>query len=310
MNLIRKFSALALALTLTGISIAMVIESANQRASGDHDKLLLAGVSMCIVLAVHLLPALLRQRSKWALWSVWSLCLLVAVYSHANYFSVTSQAAAEARQADSVQARAMAMEVAEIERTLKTIPSKSVTILARLHAQATDDAKREALEVELAEAQRAAKLRDRLVTLRSNELSNGYSAVTDPVMSRVTSVMGLGRGGHEVAGLAVSVLMALLIEMLGMMLWREVFSGRNTAREVVSAKPEIQERTWSLDDAPRSAAVQPSVVPNAPVSVDDLAALRAAIGRGECTSKIDDIRRFMGVGTATAQRFRRALLAA
>lgn len=58
------------AVIVTGLAVSMAVVSAWHRAGADVDRWLLAGLSAVIVLAVHLLPALLGHLSRLVVWPV------------------------------------------------------------------------------------------------------------------------------------------------------------------------------------------------------------------------------------------------
>lgn len=171
-TILRTITILA-ALSVSGLAVALSWASAHQRAVTPHDQLLLAALGVVIVLAVHLLPALLRRRHPLVLWPVWLLCLVLAGYGHASWFYLAGQSAAEVREASSLAAKSVEREREEIEQTLGTIKARPVAQVAAALARATDPDRREALDAELAEARRAAGLRDRLIVLSRNTSGTG-----------------------------------------------------------------------------------------------------------------------------------------
>jgi hypothetical protein len=291
----RKFLAIFFSLAITFLAVSMAIVSAGQRATDPLDRWLLSCISVIIVVAVHLLPALLRQRSGWVVWPVWSLCLIMALVGHAGFFTNASQAAAEARSAQSASARAIAAQRQEIEQTLATIRARPVSVVASLYARTTDDARRSALAVELAESKRAAALRDRLVTLTESEAN---TPITDLVTARVTAVTGVSA---EVVALSFSLLGSLLVELLGMLLWREALTGQEPTPRAASLLVK-EDRQCVASGAQRVELIEAR---NEPSQLDRL---RLAVERGECSTRVQDIRSYLSCGQAKAAELRRALI--
>lgn len=266
-TILRTITAMA-ALLVSGLAVALAWASSLQRASARHDQLLLAALSVVIVLSVHLLPALLRKRHPLALWPVWILCLALAGYGHASWFYLAGQSAAEARIADSAAVAAAARERAVIEQTLATIKARPVAQVAAQLARTTDKDRRAALADELAEARRAAGLRDRLILISGNTPGTGQEHPGTVQEHEVTLVM--------------AVVAALLLEVLGALLWSAALAGDGEAAGPVHA--------------------------GGVVVVDELSDLRAAIERGECKESVRGIRDFMGCGMDRAAHLRRQLI--
>ncbi len=293
----RKFLTIFFSVAITFLAVSMAIVSAGQRATEPLDRWLLSCIAVIIVVAVHLLPALLRQRSGWVVWPVWSLCLIMALVGHAGFFTNASQAAAEARSGQSASARAIAAQRQEMEQTLATIKARPLAVVASLYARTTDDSKRSALAAELAESKRAAALRDRLVTLSE---SQSNTLVTDLVTVRVIAVTGISA---EVVSLALSLLGALLVELLGMLLWREALNGQEST-------PRAASLLVNGDGQCVASNAQPVELIEARTELSQLDRLRLAIERGECSTRVQDIRSYLACGQAKAAELRRALVTA
>lgn len=282
----KQALTVALAGTVTAAAVALAIASAWQRAESDSDRLLLATVASVIVLAVHLLPALLRARSGWIVWPVWTLCLAGALWGHATFFASAWQGAAEARAASSTQARALQERRAVIEADLAATKARPVAAIVRQISWTKSDEQAQALRVELAEAQRATRLRDELLSL---SVTGSVTAVTDPLLARVTAVTGWTTAAIS---LAVSVGMAVLVEVLGALLWLEALAGQ---------KPAFKARLH----APEEMELVELEATNLP---PDLERLRAAVKAGHCAPRVADIRNFLGVSQARAMQLRRELI--
>lgn len=95
-TIVRTIAILA-ALSVSGLAVALAWAGSMQRASVQHDQLLLAGVSVSAVLAVHLLPVLLGRRHPIVLRSVWLGCRVERA-SHLRRQLISQQAGESAAQ--------------------------------------------------------------------------------------------------------------------------------------------------------------------------------------------------------------------
>jgi len=126
------------AVIVTGLAVSMAVVSAWHRAGADVDRWLLAGLSAVIVLAVHLLPALLGRLSRLVVWPVWCLCFLAALWGHIWFFANASHGAAENRAATSAKAQAIQEQRTAIEAELAANKARSAaTVPASSPAQKT-----------------------------------------------------------------------------------------------------------------------------------------------------------------------------
>jgi flagellar basal body-associated protein FliL len=299
-HILRSITVLA-ALSVSGLAVALAWASAQQRATTAHDQLLLAALSVSVVLAVHMLPALLRRRHPLVLWPVWVLCLALAGYGHASWFYRSAESAAEARHAGSAAVAAVARERSDIEQTLSTIKARPVAQVAAQLARTTDEARREALTAELAEAKRTASLRDRLILLSRNTSGTGQEQSGAPGN-------GSGTVQERDVTLVMSVAAALLLEVLGALLWSVALAGDDDADQAARARaepaPTVVQQVVNF-----MAPVMPRPVHDGTVEVvDELADVRAAIARGECRESVRSIREYVGCSMERASHLRRQLI--
>jgi hypothetical protein len=308
---IRRIIAFLAALSVTSLAISLSIASAGQRTTKPSDRELLAAVGVVIVLAVHLLPALLHRRQRFVMWPVWALCFCLAGYGHATWFyfnaesvEIERQKADEVRQAGSAPARAMAQERTSIEQALSTIRARPVAIVAAQLSRTSVPERRESLALELAEAQRAAGLRDRLVVVSRGTLGSTVTKVeTAGNLGKTWSVTG----GREDITLVTSVVAALLVELLGALLWAAVLrddaNTENVAQSVSADALTVEQQLVTDMALTSSSPVRPAVK----LVDDELPNLRAAIARGDCKNNIRAIRKYVGCRMETAMHLKRAL---
>lgn len=292
-HILSIVAALA-ALSVSGLAIALAWASSMQRAADEHDRVLMACLSVVIALAVHMLPALRRRVHKLVLWPVWLLCVAMVGFGHASWFYLSAESAAEAREAGRAIVIAASRERAAIEQTLSTIKARPVATISAQLARTTDPDRRAALADELAEARRAAGLRDRLV-LMSGDTSGTSQVHTSTVSSTdVTLVM--------------SVVAALLLELLGALLWSVALAGLDGDNDRAQARSEpVQDVIQKVVNGLAPIMAWPAQASAIEVA-DDLADLRAAVARGECRPSVRGIREYMGVGSARAAQIRQQLI--
>lgn len=298
---IPRIAAGLAAVLVTGLAIALAWASAQQRASSQHDQYLMAAVGVVIVVAVHMLPSLRRLVHQFVLWPVWLLCFCLAGYGHTSWFYLSAETAAEAREAGSAVVVAAARERAAIEQALGTIKARPVAQVARQLSLTTDPDRRAALADELAEARRAAGLRDRLVSV------SGYTSVTSGVHPSTPGVQPNTAASTGVT-FVMSVAAALLIEVLGALLWFVALAGGDDEKDRAPARAEpVQHVVQQMVNVLAPIMSRPAQV-SAVEEVDDLAELRAAVARGECKPSVRGIREYMCVGSARAAQIRLQLI--
>lgn len=280
----KKLITFAFALSLTCVSLALAWASAWGRAEAQAHRWLLAVAFCLIALAVHLLPALLRGRSKLAIWPVWALCFMVACWGHFSFLSATQNEAQESRAKVAMTTSATALALAEqrkvIESELAQNRARSAATVASILARETDPAKRAALEIELEQGKRKNELLARLVELQSNAVTGVTAGV-------------IGASNAAFTGL-IFLAAAALLEVLGMIFWREVFNPVKMPLEVTETAME------PLAERPTSE----------PEPFTEIARLRAGLAAGNCRATVASIREFLGVGTARAMELRRQLISA
>jgi len=302
---ITRIITLLAALAVTGLAVTLAWTGAQQRAATDDGKLLQALVAVTIVALAHLLPTLLRRRHPLVLWPVWLLCLSLAGFWHASWFYRSAESAAEVRQAGSAAAHAAAQERAAIEQTLNTIKARPVAQVAAQLARTTDEARRDALALELAEARRAASLRDRSILLSRNtpgaSQEHGVPASGSPEEQS-------GTVQERDVTLVMSVAAAMLLEVLGALLWSAALSSEDDDASPAQASAEpVQAVVQQVVNVLAHVVSRPVHVVGVAVT-DELADLRAAIARGECRESVRGIRDYMGCGMDRAAHLRRQLI--
>lgn len=327
MNMQRTITAFA-AVAVTGLAISLAVASAPARAATPIAQDLLAGIAVAAVVFVHLAPALLRSAPRAVLWPAWAVALAAALWAHASFLSATATDAGAARQAASPAAAAAAAQRAAVEQALSQIKARPTAAIARQLSWTKDQDRAAALRVELQEARRADDLRQQLIVLAGTATAAAAAPAADPLTVAVASALDVSPGAVT---LTVSLLLSILLEMFGMLLWREVAAVRGGASSVQhiapASAPQAQAAVQNIVQVtvqqPAPAAAQ-HVQPDAPEAVqteqaqtapllsaavsDDLQRLRAAVSRGECKPTLASIRQYMRCGQQRAVDLRAALL--
>jgi hypothetical protein len=232
------------------------------------DKAVLVAMSVVIVAAVHLLPAMSKRP---AVWAVWFVCLFGAIYGHLTFFTNASLRAADQRAQQSVLAIGTQKQIETIREALDQIKARPVAVVAAQLAQTDDKRERAALRDEIKDAKRSQVLLDELARLQAVS-TTAQVGVTDPVMARLATVTGLNES--QVA-IAIGVFFSILLELIGALLWLE------------AARRDVTQ-------------------PVTPVT-DTVTALRIAITAGECRATVASIRTFLGCSQERAMELRREL---
>lgn len=298
----RRFVTLVLAVGVLAVALGMAAVSARQRAGSPVDRALMVALSCAVVCAVHLLPALRRDRATLGLWGV---CFAAAVYGHAVFLANAGQQAAEDRRTGSAHTQSLKARQAAIREALQGIQARPVSVVAANLARSTAPERRQALEEELAEARRAAGLRDELVTVAAT-LANGAmtEGVTDPVTQGLARVWGVSA---QAVTLVVNMVTAALVELLGAVLWSHALRHPKPSSSLPDRADPIPEVT-SAD--PLASHCDGVLTEELPVGVvpDPLVELRVAIERGECRATVSAIRAFLSCSQSRAMQIRRELV--
>lgn len=118
MPTLQAFITRAFAVVITILAVAMASASAWQRAADGFERWLMVGLAAAVVLAVHLLPALLSGLHRLIVWPIWALCFFVALWGHVWFFANAGYGAAESRVETSAQAKSTALQIQTIENAL------------------------------------------------------------------------------------------------------------------------------------------------------------------------------------------------
>lgn len=274
---------------VTSTAASMTAIAAWDRGGTILDKALLVALSIVIILAVHLLPALSRRPSTWMIWIG---CLFCAIYGHLTFLTHASLRAAETRAQQSVLTVGTERQIEATREALAGIKARPVAQVAAELAQESDRRVRAALREEIAEGRRAEALRDDLVRLSAISTTALVTGTTDPVTSHLAVVTGWSESTIMVI---IGMLFSILLELIGALLWFEALR-----KDTKSLEKDV---TLSLNVTKSVTHPVLHVVPVTDVITD----LRTAISNGHCRVTVASIRQFMGCSQSRAMELRRIL---
>lgn len=323
MNMHRTITLIA-ALAVTGLAMAMAFAAADVRSVTPVAAGITAGAGVFAVFLAHCGPALLRTTPRLVLWPCWAVALAASLWAHATFLTATAADAGAARQAASPAAAAAAAQRAAVEQALAGIKARPAGTIVRQLPYATDPDRQAALQAELQEARRADALREQLIVLAGAATAAATSAAADPLTVWVAGALDVTAGAVQ---LTFALLVALLMELAGMLLWREFAAGRtspeSTSTPAQPAAPAAQAAVHQVlqvnvhsttPAAPQlvQEIVQPVVqqIEQTPVLFEerDLDQVRRAIARGDCNKTVESIRTYLACSSSKARSLRRALL--
>ncbi len=338
---------LILAACCTGVAVALSVAGAWNRAGLPMERALFAAVAALLTIGAHVLLALGRHESpgyRLAVLALWLVCLAAVVAGHLAFFAGAERHAGElradeARQGErtgAIVARPLAEVAADLAGAVGQAERLRVALARCTHCDDTRarltglDARAAALRVEEAEARRRIALEDAAAERRQ-------AARTDPVSARLAAVAGTTPGA---VSLVTGVASAMVLELLGALLWIKVAHGRVTEAAstsgvtapvvagTVGAEPAdtgVAATTSHASSGPEVTASQAQTVPGpglatapqpfagpeagspSPRTDSDLTRIAQAIQRGEVRPTVSAIRQHLRCSQAKAAEVRRRL---
>lgn len=284
-----KLPRIALASFVTLTAMSMTAVAAFDRGGTAIDRAILVSMSIVIVLAVHLLPALSRRPVAWL---VWTGCLLCAIYGHITFLTFASLRAGEVRAQESALTVGIGRQIDITREALAQINARPVATVAAELATTKGWRERAALRVEIAEGRRAEALRADLVHLAGVSTTAQVSGSVDPVTARLAEVTGYSQSGVSVV---IGLTFSILIELIGALLWVEALRPSGEAAAVPVALPA---------DAGHHIAEDVTGAVTDPVT-----AVTSAIEAGKLRPTVAGIRSFLNCSQARAMELRREIVA-
>lgn len=263
------------ACVVTATAMGMAAVAGWDRGGSGIDRALLVALSITICLGTHLIPALSRRKVAWVLWAG---CLVGTVYGHVTFFVNSSIRAGLVHAQTSSEVTGTERQIEVVREALSQISARPIVTVTADLSRTRHWRRRRELQLELAEAERAARLSDELVQLSATATEVAVTAKENPVTRGVATVTG---GNPASIDLAIGVGLAILLELVGALLWVEV----------LRRPPQTRSHEGNSLAVP-----------------DVLAELREAVGSGRCKPTVAGIRKFVSCGQARAVELRRCLL--
>ena len=290
----KKLITICLALFVTGTSMMMVTLAAMDRGGSTSDKVLLVMMSAALAALVHLLPALSKNRLAWVLWAG---CFMATTYSCLIFFTNASVRASEVRAQNSMGSQDVERQILTIKNERDFITARSVTEVTALLNITQDWKTRVTLKNELAEARRRISLTDQLIKLNEKAENAHFTQSND----RVTALLAVATGSSDAQiSLLIGLAFAVLIDLTGVMLWREILVQSNVS---IDRETEITADVFTSNQPTESVPVAIELPAD-----QIIRELQQAIANGVCKSTVSAIRVFAGCGQARASELRKRLL--
>ncbi|WP_321953151.1 hypothetical protein [Paraburkholderia bannensis] len=323
---------LAVAATVTAACLSVM--AGWQRGGLLAERVLWIAVGVVLVVAAHLLPALVRVhgrgvRAVGAL--LWIGCIAATCYGHAVFFLMAQKHAGELRAAAVPAVTAKGRGLAEIARDradavtrlARTNARRCVAPCPNLIAERTAAAARvDALDVERDEARRAEAAQDRVAAARA-------AALADPVTGAMTAFGLPAARADLIAGLAFAGVLeavacfAWLLALPPAVVTRAVTESPVTPAQqgsnavtVTPVTPESIAAPAVVTAAPPAAAPVAQPVVPAPAELlslpvmeqrDDVTRVKDAIKAGQVRATVNEIRKFLGCSQSRAAAVRKQL---
>ncbi|PXX14478.1 hypothetical protein C7399_11288 [Paraburkholderia tropica] len=319
---------LAVAATLTAACLSIM--AGWQRGGFLAERVLWIAVGVVLVVAAHLLPALVRAHG-WRVRAVgallWIGCIAATCYGHAVFFLMAQKHAGELRAAAVPAVTAKGRGMAEIARDR----ADAVTRLARTNARrcfapcpnliadrTAAAARVEEFDTELAAARRAEAAQDRVAAERA-------AALNDPVTGALTAfgvtapraelVTGLAFAGVLEAVACFAWLLALRPVVVTVAVTESPVTPAQQGSNAVTVVPVTQPSNSVAPVAPAAPTPEPVTQPAAALMVtlpvieqaDEVTRVTAAVAAGTIRATVTEIRKFLGCSQSRAAAVRKQI---
>lgn len=311
----------ALAFLVTLVAVMMAGVAAWDRGGNIVDRSLLVALSVIIVLSVHLLLALSRRP---AVMAVWAGCLICALYGHLTFLIHSNSRASSIIAQESALSIGTTRQIQMTRESLDRIQARPVAEVASELSMVNERRVRAALNVELAQAKKAQELRDELIRLESISTQAKVTGAVDPVTQKLAQAFGIAESQITVT---IGLVFALLIELIGSILWVEALRGsksdkavmapitfevsNDTPRDIPGVTFPITRPATASVTHPESSVTARRVTSEGSDSgqkaAEQLTQLILAIQSGKAKATVAGIRTYLGCSQARAMEFRRAL---
>ncbi|SOE85645.1 hypothetical protein SAMN05446935_6118 [Burkholderia sp. YR290] len=307
---------LAVPATLTAACLSIM--AGWQRGGFLAERALWIAVGVVLVIAAHLLPALIRAHG-WRVRLVgavlWVGCMAATCYGHAVFFLLAQKHAGEVRAAAVTQSVTLGRNLAEIASDRAGVVARLARVTERRCAEpcpslrierATLAAKLEALDTESAEARRQEAAQDRATAERD-------AAKADPVTGTLTA-FGIQSGRVDLpAGLAFAAVLEAVACFCWLLALRPFESRKPNTGAAVTPVTAVESpvTTTVLGWVPE--ATGPLPPPPGQVAwveqADDVTRVLAEIAAGRMRGTVSEIRKFLGKSQSHAAAVRKQVIA-
>jgi hypothetical protein len=314
----RAYSKL-LAFPATVTAACLSIMAGWQRGGFLAERVLWIAVGVVLVVAAHLLPALVRShgrgvRAAGAL--LWIGCMAATCYGHAVFFLMAQKHAGELRAAAVPVVTAHGRGLAEIAAERAGVTAQLARVTERrcfepcrsLRVErATLAARRDALDVEVTEARRSEAAQDRAAAARA-------AALADPVTGALAAFGVAATRAELVTGLAF----AAILEAVACFCWLLALRPAAVTEIAVTPAQQGSHAEVVTEVTPESNAASPVATPvaveSAPVlrlpvveQPDDVTRVMYAVAAGQLRATVTEIRKFLGCSQSRAAAVRKQL---
>ncbi|CAN7417166.1 hypothetical protein [Paraburkholderia hospita] len=288
-----------LAVPATLIAACLSVMAGWQRGGFLAERVLWIAVGVVLVIAAHLLPALIRAHG-WRVRLVgvllWLGCMAATCYGHAVFFLLAQKHAGEVRAAAVPTVVTTGRNPAVIAADRASVVSRLSRVTERRCAEpcpslrierTTLAARLDAIDVEASEAKRQEGAQDRADAERA-------AAVADPVTGTLTAFGNQSGRVDLLAGLAFAAVLEAVACFCWLLALRPVESAkRNTGAAVTPVTAPSHDVT--------EAEIQPET------TVDDVTRVAAAIADGRLRGTVTEIRKYLGCSQSRAAAVRKQI---
>ncbi|MEP9322341.1 hypothetical protein PPMP20_04260 [Paraburkholderia phymatum] len=306
---------LAVPATLTAACLSVM--AGWQRGGFLAERVLWIAVGVVLLVAAHLLPALIRshgRRIRFVGVLLWIGCMAATCYGHAVFFLLAQKHAGEVRAAAVPAVTTTGRNPAVIAADRAALVSRLARATERRCAEpcpslrierASLAARLDAIDAEAAQAKRQESAQDRADAARA-------AAVADPVTGAVTA-FGIPSGRVDLlAGLAFAAVLEAVACFCWLLALRPVESLKpNTGAAVTPVtnikSPVVTEYRGYVPDANGPLPPPPQPVAAVIEAPDDAARVLAEIAAGRMRGTVAEIRKFLGKSQAHAAAVRKQI---
>lgn len=309
---IRSALTLIFAIAITSISVYISAVSARE-LGGTTDQVLLVPLFVFATLLLHFLPSLTKNK---LVLIVCGLCLVASLHNHLNFFVHSAErndALRETKAEDSPKVRGLSERIADVSREYLLTGSRTGTVISQLLATESSWKVRSALKIELAEAKRKITLSNQLAALKLELAKLRETSGSDTVTSEISRIFSVSPVTVRVS---IGLLLALLVDLSGAILWYEIFHGKVvTSNNISKSETEVIENAKVhepiLVDAPIMSSPKVELRENTKLATthaskdNDVNAIILAINEGKCRQTVLSIQQYLRCRTSRAAELNR-----